>query len=139
MLHFVPYYQLLTPTLTLSLSKLLVKMLSPLCQSEYSVCASFTFVRDILCIENHNYVIASFDNVSLFTCIPVDENYNRIPSKTFNNSEMSCGYTKKLFKRIFDICCKGNTFLFNGNLYKQTDGHRHVWANVFHQHSRKFS
>ena len=99
-----------------------MKTLSPLCQSEYSVSASFTFVRDILCIENHNYVMASFGIVSLFTCIPVDEDYNRITSKTFNNSETFCGCSKMLFKHIFVIYCKGNSFIFNDKLYKQPDG-----------------
>ena len=80
-------------------------MLSPLCQSEYSVRDSFTFVTDILCVEKHNYVMARVDIVSLFTWIPVDETYNIITNKAFKNSEMLCGYFKKLFKRIFDICC----------------------------------
>ena len=104
-----------------STSELLVKTLCPLCHSEYSVRDSSTFVRDILCVENQNYVMASFDIVSLFTCIPVEETYNIITSRAFNNSEMFCGYSKKLFKRIFDICCKGNTFTINDKLYKQTD------------------
>ena len=43
-----------------SLYKHPVKMLSLLNQSQYSVRESFTFVWDRHCVENRNYVMASF-------------------------------------------------------------------------------
>ena len=62
--------------------------------------------------------MASFDIMSIFTCIPADETYNIITNTAFNNSEMFYGYSNKLFKRTSDICCKGITFIFNVKLYK---------------------
>ena len=62
-------------------------MLPSLYQSKYSLHNSFTFIRNILCVDNRNLVTASFDIVSLFMYIPMDETYNINTSKAFNNSE----------------------------------------------------
>ena len=91
-------------------------MLSPLCQNEYSVRDTFSFVRDRVSAENGKYGMAIFNVWSLFMCIPVDEAYNTNTSKGFNYSDMFCEDFKKLFKRIFDICCKRNTIRLNYKL-----------------------
>ena len=63
--------------------------------------------------------MTSFQFVSFLTYIPVDETHDMNTTKAFNNYELFCGYSEKLIKCLFDICCKGNTFAFNGKLYKQ--------------------
>ena len=78
-----------------SLSKYLVKLLSPMCRSEYSVKDSFTFANEIQNFSNHNYVIASIDIVSLFTSIPVDETYEVITGKVFKGVDEFEGLRKK--------------------------------------------
>ena len=50
-----------------SLSRYLVKLLSPLIQSIFSVKDSFSFVNEINTLDDHNYVMASFDVVSLYS------------------------------------------------------------------------
>ena len=54
-------------------SKYLVKILHTITDSIYSVKDSFSFVEEILETENNNYVMCSFDIVSLYTNIPLDE------------------------------------------------------------------
>ena len=65
--------------------------------------------------------MASFDIVSLFICIPVDRTYKVITNKVFDGGDKFEGLSKKLFKKVYDICRKDNLFLFNEKLYKQVD------------------
>ena len=66
-----------------------------MCRSEYSVKDSFTFAIEIKNFCNHNYVIASIDIVSLFTCIPVDETYEVITGKVFKGVDKFERLSKK--------------------------------------------
>ena len=71
-----------------NMSKYLVSVLSEQCSNEYSVSDSFDFVREISGTTNQNYIMASFDVVSLFTNIPVQETCQIIVDTLFphNNS-----------------------------------------------------
>ena len=98
-------------------------MLTPLCDSIYKVKDSFTFSRDIQNFPNVNYVMASFDIVSLFTNVSIDETYKIIRNRLYaGTNTVNNGFPEKLFKRCYDLCCKDNLFLFDEKLYKQVDG-----------------
>ena len=67
----------------------------------------------------------SFDVVSLFTNIPLTETIEVILDKLYPNQDKKLkvnGMTRLIFKRALEWCLKGNTFIFNGQLYRQIDG-----------------
>ena len=106
-----------------SLSKFLVNLLAPLCNSPYAVKDSFSFAQEIQSFPNNNYCMASFDVVSLFTNIPVNETFSIIENILYNGTDTEHnGLCRKLFKKLFDLCCRDNLFLFDNQLYKQVDG-----------------
>ena len=112
-------------------------MLSPLCQSEFSVRDSFTFVRDQLCVENCNYVMSSVDIVSLFTSVPGVESYKIVTSKTFNNSEKSSVVTIKSYSNISLAFVAREIHLFSMiSCTNKLIGY--LWVVVFLQRSWKY-
>jgi hypothetical protein len=105
------------------LSKFLVSLLTPFVNNEFSIKDSFTFAQEICTVPNNHYVMASFDVVSLFTNIPVDETIDIILSKLFaNDVKYFHGFDKKTFQTLLQNCTRDNIFLFNGDLYVQKDG-----------------
>ena len=59
---------------THSLAKFLSEILKPYAQNEYTIKDSFSFVNELLSVSSIPFM-CSLDVVSLFTNIPVDENY----------------------------------------------------------------
>ena len=99
---------------------------------------SFLLVQEFPETENNNYVKASFDIVSLNTNLHPDHTLgiitnqvHQIPIETFNR------FLLKLSKRLFNISCRDNTFIFNDVLYKQNDDAQmggcvsSILANIF--------
>ena len=67
--------------------------------------------------------MASFDVQSLFTNIPISETCNLILEKLFkDNSAKYLGFDKNNFRKLLELCCTNNIFLFNKQLYTQIDG-----------------
>ena len=62
----------------LFLSTFLFSLLAQLCNTPYGVKDSFRLAKEIQSFHNNNYFIASFDDVSLPTKIPVNEYFNII-------------------------------------------------------------
>lgn len=108
-------------TANYKLSKYLVQLLSPVVGNEYSIKDSFHFVTDISNTVNSNYIMASFDVVSLFANIPIEESINIILDLVFENSNLYEGYDRKTFKKLLELCTRDNVFLFNNQLYTQKD------------------
>ncbi|NJL51450.1 MAG: hypothetical protein HC930_03140 [Hydrococcus sp. SU_1_0] len=110
-------------TANYSLSKFLVSLLTPISNNSFSIKDSFDFVKEICSIPNNQYFMASFDIVSLFTNIPVDETIDIVLTKCFNNDVTNfCGFDKKSFRALLENCTKNNVFLFDKQLYSQKDG-----------------
>jgi hypothetical protein len=110
-------------TANYSLSKFLVSLLSPLSQNEFTIKDTFCFVNEITNLPNMGYTMASFDVVSLFTNIPIDETIEIILNKIFTNGVTDYfGFDKNLLKKCLNLCTKDNVFIFNENLYNQKDG-----------------
>jgi len=110
-------------TCNYDMSKFLVSLLSPICDSEYSVKDSFSFAREISQFSNSNYVMASFDVSSLFTSIPISETIEIILSKLYTSDQFVYSkFNKKDFRRLLELCTRDNLFIFDNVLYKQVDG-----------------
>ena len=66
--------------------------------------------------------MACFDISSLFTNVSLDETINIIIYKLFRNSTHFLGFSLIQFKKLLCFAVKNCHFLFNGNVYEQTDG-----------------
>ena len=110
-------------TCNYNISKFLVTLLSPVVDRTFVVQDSFQFSNDICNVPHNNGVMASFDVQSLFSNIPVSETCDLIVDKLFSdNSSKYSGFDKTNFRKLLDICCTNNIFIFNKQLYAQIDG-----------------
>ena len=97
-------------TVTYSLSKYLIGLISNFCINQFTVLNSYQFVNLIKSFNNRqNYTMCSFDIKSLFTNIPVDETIDICLSKCFSNSTLFNNFTKDNFRKLLNITLK-NTF-----------------------------
>ena len=84
---------------------------------------SYQFAAEIRDLKlSGNVVMASFDVESLFTNIPVQETIDIAVNSLFNTCATVGGIPRKLFRSMLDLAVSNSFFLFNNNLYKQTDG-----------------
>ena len=77
---------------------------------------------------NGQYFV-SYDVVSLFTNIPLDETINLIIDQLYPKTpglaakdQLFCGMTKTIFRNSLNYCLKDNVFIFNSEFFKQVDG-----------------
>ena len=66
--------------------------------------------------------MGSLDVDSLFTNIPLDETIDICINQLFENTDTVEGFTKSELKQLLCLATKESYFIFNGLLYKQTDG-----------------
>ena len=111
-------------TSSYNLSKHLVTKLSPLTVNEYTLKNSYEFVTLINSTKNaNNYIMCSFDIVSLFTNIPLQETLDIILKLLFPNPDDKYdNFDKKQFKALLELATTTSTFLFNNRLYEQVNG-----------------
>ena len=109
-----------TGTPTFELAKFLLKFLTPSTANEYIVIDSFHFAEEI-CQQNPNLNMASLDNDSLFTNIPLDETINICIDNLYNGNENPPNIPKFDFRNLLNIAIKESFFTFN-KYYKQVDG-----------------
>ena len=90
------------------LSRYLVELLLPLSKDvPYSVCDSFSFAREITSFKNSDFIMCSFDVVSLFTVIPIPETCEIILKKLFPVcGSYYKGYDRATFKKTFRYLCQ---------------------------------
>ena len=81
------------------LAKYLSEILQPLVPKTHSASDTFSFVSELSNVDLQNKFLVSFDVVSLFTNIPLEESINLAVDKIFetNASELSKTHLKKLF------------------------------------------
>ena len=106
---------------THKLAKFLTEILQPLASNKYTVKDSFSFSEGILSVSSVPYM-CSFDVVSLFTNIPINETIDICLKLLFKNKELVHNLTKTQFKKLLIYCVKQNHFVFNGKIYDQIDG-----------------
>ena len=66
--------------------------------------------------------MGSLDVDSLFTNIPLEETIAICINQLFGNTDTVEGFTKSELKQLLYLATKESYFIFNGLLYKQTDG-----------------
>ena len=100
---------------------LLFSILDPLTKNEYTVKDSFHFAEDI-CEQDPSLSMGRLDVDSLFTNIPLDETIDICINQLFQNTDTVEGFTKSELKQLLCLATKESYFIFNGLLYKRTDG-----------------
>jgi len=109
-------------TANYKLAKYLVPFITPYTINQNTVKDTFAFVKDIINSSFPVCTMASFDIVSLYTQIPLNEALEICIEKVFHNSELVQGLNKQQFKQALEIATKEGFFLFDGQIYKQKDG-----------------
>ena len=124
---------------TYNLAKYLVRILQPICDSEFSLKDSFTFGSEMRHITQAPFMV-SFDVVSLFTNIPIDETIDLCLDKLFHDSDLVNGLSRRQLKHLLTVAAKENHFLFGDKLFDQCDGVAMgsplgpILANIFMTH-----
>ena len=110
-------------TFNRKLSKFLIQFLIPLTTNIYTVPSTYEFCSEIKSFSYHNPpIMASFDVESLFTNIPVKETINIIINELFTDSNQYNGFSRTQFRKLLNLACTENIFIFDNNLYQQIDG-----------------
>ena len=110
-------------TPTYKLAKYLVPILAPFTEDEFTVKNSYHFADEVTKMTlDDNMIMASFDVVNLFTNIPVRETIDICLGYVFSGKDTFTQITKNLFKMMLETAVLNSFFLFDGQLYKQTDG-----------------
>ena len=105
------------------LAKLLNELLTPLIPCKYSCKDTFSFLKDLQEVSNEvsgKYVV-SYDVVSLFTNIPLDETIDLAVDLILKNRpDLHC--SRRDLKDLFTQATSQTHFLFDGSFYDQIDG-----------------
>ena len=114
-------------TATYALAKLLVPIINPLCINKYTAKDSFSVAKLLnKTVMPNNITMCSFDIVSLYTNIPLEEAINTVANALFPPSTDKgyrvSGFTKDLFVKALQLCTQDAVFIFNNCLYMQIDG-----------------
>ena len=81
--------------------------------NEFTVKDSFHFSEEIF-DQQHGLYMGSFDVVSLFTNIPLEETIEICTNKLFKESETVEGLSKTEFKQLLSLATKDSNFIFDG-------------------------
>ena len=127
------------------ISKFLVRHLSIFAVNNYTIDNSTTFVSQLSEVPyDNNVFMASFDVTNLYTNVPLGETINIILNTIFiNNVNTFIGLTRELLKTLLELAVTNSFFIFNNQLYKQSDGLgmglplAPCFANIFMSHYEK--
>ena len=114
-------------TYNYNLAKWLDSTLKPLVRNEFMVNNTFEFVEMIKKVDiKPTDMLASFDVVSLFTNVPLDETIEFLVEKAFENDWFNkihgLNLTKEKLRFLLEAATKNQLFQFNKDLYEQFDG-----------------
>ena len=115
-----------TKTYNYALAKWLDDKLKPLAANKYTITDTFEFVNEVHDLKiNSGDLLVSYDVSSLFTNVPLDETISILADKAFTNDWFNETHSLHLTKQDLVDLLRGATkdqfFLFNGQLYEQTD------------------
>ena len=116
-----------TQTYNYALTKWLDDKLKPLAINHYTITDTFEFVNEVNALTlNDGDVLVSYDVSSLFTNVPLDETIHILADKAFANDWFNETHHLYLSKQdlvdLLEGATKDQLFLFNGQLYEQTNG-----------------
>lgn len=123
-------------TYNYKLSKLLAKKLKHLRTNDTIVNDTFKFVNELnnKIIKDEKIKMISFDVISLFTKIPLEQTTELILDRMYGPQHICQRKLKKQtdwcntcknrneLKQLLLICTKDSHFIFNGNIYSQQEG-----------------
>merc|ERR1711867_257214 len=109
-------------TFNYSLAKFLVTLINPVIPNEYIVQHTFSFVKEISKMNASGCVMASFDVVSLFNNIPLNESIDICTNMLSDSGSLSGKLSSLDFRNLLSIALKNTIFLFNDIPYHQIDG-----------------
>lgn len=116
-----------TNTYNFALTKWLDNKLKSLSMNQYTITDTFELINEVhgLTINNGDMLV-SFDVCSLFTNVPLEETIHILANKAFMNDWFNVTHGLNLNKQdlvdLLRAVTKDQLFLFNGQLYEQTDG-----------------
>ena len=110
-------------TFNYNCANLLVPLLNPLTQNEYTVKKSIEFAKGVSAFNfSDPLFLASFDVKSLFTNIPLEETIDFCLNECERLNIVPFNLTRQQFKSCLDISVKESIFIFGDQLFKQVDG-----------------
>lgn len=106
------------------IAKYLVPILAPLTTNNYTLGNSYSFVKALSSFKfDSQYYMTSCDVINLFHNIPLDETIDIILESLFSAQiDSFMGMTRNLFRTFLEYAVKFSFFIFDSELYKQTDG-----------------
>ena len=108
---------------TYELAKYLAQILKPLGQSQYTIKISKSFIKTLKKQKiPPGYQMVSFDVVSLFTNVPLEETINIIIKRIYHKNEISTNIPKQEMKELLYLCTINAHFTLNSKIYVQVDG-----------------
>ena len=90
-------------------------------KNEYSVKDSFAFLNELSSVQNAPYM-SSFDAVSLFTNIPLEETVDICLNRICANTDKVNNISRTNLKKMILYASKESHFLLDGKIYDQIDG-----------------
>ena len=110
-------------TATHKTAKYLCQLLTPLGKSKYTVQNTKEFVEKVKRMKvPEGYQMVSFDVVSLFTNVPLDQTIEIILRKVYDEKKIDTKIKREDMKRLLLLCTQGVAFNFNRDLYTQVEG-----------------
>ena len=110
-------------TATYDLAKYLAQLLKPLSESRFTIKNSKTFTKMLKKMRiPPGYKMVSFDVVSLFTNVPLDETIDIIIKRIYDKKEINTDIPKKEMRELLYLCTKNAHFTLNNKTYLQVDG-----------------
>ena len=108
-------------TPTYKLSKFLVPLLSPITKNEFTINNTFSFAKEVKDFDPSLYM-SSLDIDSLFTNIPLEETIDICVKNLYEGREIIDGISIDMFREFLTVALSNSCFIFDGELYCQTDG-----------------
>ena len=104
-------------------ARFLVDLLSPLARGEYTIDNTFSFVQELQSLRfGSDVYMCSFDVVSLFTNVPLDEAISICTRAASSDDRIHTRINESYLTQLLNLCTKESVFLFEKKLYKQSDG-----------------
>ena len=103
-----------------NLSRFLCDMLTLFIPTDYCTQDSFSFVKEVQEVSVSDYFMVSYDVCSLLTIIPLNKTIDLAVDIIFGNNQ-SMNITKPQLKKRFVFTTSQTHFLFNNEIYDETD------------------
>ena len=112
-----------TGTATYDLAKYLAQLLKPLSESQYAIKNGKAFTKRLKKMAiPPEYKMVSFDVVSLFTNILLDETIDIIIKRIYDKKEINTDIPKEEMRELLYLCTKNAHFTLNNKTHLQVDG-----------------